>query len=175
MTGAPLPPPPPRSLLDPQGNISNHFYQWLGKLQGAAASTVNMLATISEALAADYWSNATGFKALTPETVWSSTGYVSLTDGTTISVDMSTGFNFSVSIAGNRTLSNPSNAKTGQSGCFKVTASGADRTLTLDSNFKATSDIIEPVAIASGQIAYVFYWVDTSSRIIVTAVAINPT
>lgn len=29
----PLAPPPPRSLLDPQGNISDRFYQWLGSIQ----------------------------------------------------------------------------------------------------------------------------------------------
>ena len=29
MTGTPLAPPPPRALLDPNGNVSDRFYQWL--------------------------------------------------------------------------------------------------------------------------------------------------
>ena len=33
MTGTPLAPPPPRALLDPNGNVSDRFYQWLGSLQ----------------------------------------------------------------------------------------------------------------------------------------------
>jgi hypothetical protein len=33
MTNTPLAPPPPRALLDPNGNVSDRFYQWLGSLQ----------------------------------------------------------------------------------------------------------------------------------------------
>ena len=33
MTNTPLAPPPPRALLDPNGNVSDRFYQRLGSLQ----------------------------------------------------------------------------------------------------------------------------------------------
>ena len=33
MTNTPLAPPPPRALLDPNGNVSDRFYQWLGSPQ----------------------------------------------------------------------------------------------------------------------------------------------
>lgn len=161
-----------QGFRDPNGGLSTSGYSWLQSLGSFANKQAAASAT--EASAADYQGNAAGFKSLTPETVWESTGYVALTDGTTIAVDMSTGFNFSVSIAGNQTLSNPSNAKPGQSGCFKVTASGADRTISADTNYKKTGDLSFPVTIASGTSAYIFYWTDTSSRILITAVLNNP-
>lgn len=126
-----------------------------------------------EATAAEYLANTSGAKALTPAVVWAATPYTALTDAATVTVDMSLGFNFSVSIGGNRTLGNPSNPKVGQSGCFKVTASGATRTIDIGTNYKAT--LTFPISIASGQICYIFYFVDTSSRIIVTAAINNPT
>lgn len=173
MTGTPLAPPPPRSLLDPQGNISDRFYKWLGSVQQSVAGAISALFTA--ATSADYWGAASGALALTPATVWDSAGYVALTDGATIAVDMSTGFNFSVSIAGNRTLSNPTNAKPGQSGCFKITASSSTRTISVGTNYKKTADLSFPVSIASGQTAYIFYFVDTPSFIVITAILNNPT
>ncbi len=173
MTGTPLAPPPPRALLDPNGNVSDRFYQWLGSIQRGVSGTIAAL--FKAATSADYWGAATGALAITPETVWNSTGYVGLTDGATIAVDMSTGFNFSVSIAGNRTLGNPTNAKVGQAGCFKITASSANRTIDRSGNYKVTSDLSFPVTIASGTTAYIFYFVDTSSRILFTSVVNNPT
>lgn len=46
MTGTPLAPPPPRSLLDPQGNISDRFYQWLQNLQQGLANTISNVASV---------------------------------------------------------------------------------------------------------------------------------
>ncbi|WP_181335375.1 hypothetical protein [Hyphomicrobium methylovorum] len=168
-----LPPPPPRSMTTEDGTLSDRAYQWLSSLQQNAVQTAKSAA--GEASVADYQGKAAGFLALTPTTVWNAAAYVALTDGATIAVDMATGFNFSVSIAGNRTLGNPSNAKTGQSGCIKVTASAANRTLSIGSNYKSTSDLIFPVTIDSGKTAYLFYFVDDASNIVVTAVVNNPT
>lgn len=173
MSGTPLAPPPPRALLDPNGNISDRFYQWLGSVQQGVVGTIAAL--FKAATAADYRSAATGALALTPDTVWTAAGYVALTDASTIAVNMATGFNFSVTIAGDRTLGSPSNAKVGQSGCFKVTASGADRTLSLGSSYKYTADLTFPLTVVSGQTAYIFYFVDTSTRILLTAILNNPT
>jgi hypothetical protein len=167
-----LQPPPPRALTGSDGKVSAHFYQWLQSMQQGVESTIAAL--FKAATSADYWSAATGALALTPDAVWASTGYVALTDAATITVDMATGFNFNVSIAADRALGNPTNAKVGQSGCFKVTASGGARNLTVGGNYKKTADVAFPVNIASGQTAYVFYFVDTSSRILITAVVNNP-
>lgn len=168
-----LPPPPPRSMTTDDGKLSDRAYQWFSSLGQGLKDTASAAAT--KASAADYQGNVAGFLALTPETVWAATAYTALTDGATIVVDMATGFNFSVSIAGNRTLGNPTNAKVGQSGCFKITASAADRTIDRGSNFKCTADLTFPVTITSGNTAYIFYFVDTSSRVLLTAVMNNPT
>lgn len=146
--------------VDDSGNISG-------------VGTVNSNPVFSTATAAQYQGNTSGAKALTPVEVWNATAYTALTDGTTIAVDMATGFNFSVSIAGNRTLSNPSNVKM-QAGKFKITASGGTRTIDVGSNFKKTADISFPVSIASGQTAFIYYDVDDSTHINITAVLNNP-
>lgn len=173
MAGKPLAPPPPRSLTTDDGKMSDRFYQWLSGIQQSLAGTMDAAAT--EASAADYQGNVAGFKALTPETVWAAVADVALTDAASVVVDMGAGFNFTVSILGNRTLANPSNAKPGQSGVFKVTASGGTRTITVDTNYMKTADIAFPVSIASGQKAFIYYHVDDSTHINITAVLNNPT
>ncbi len=162
-----------KGFIDSAGKLSIQGYAWLQQV----ANGVNSVgaAAMSEAAASDYQADtANSLLALTPETVWSAAGQVALTDASSITVDMSTGFNFSCTIGGNRTLANPSNAKPGQAGCFVITASGGTRTIALGTNYKKTSDLVFPISIASGQTAYIFYWVDTSSRIIVTAALNNP-
>ena len=56
---------------------------------------------------------------------------VSLSDAATVATDASLGTLFRVTIAGNRTLGAPSNPTDGQRAIWEITASGADRTLTL--------------------------------------------
>lgn len=65
-----------------------------------------------------------------------------LTDGVTITTDASLGNHFRVTLAGNRTLSNPTNARDGQRILFEVTQDGVgSRTLTLGNKFAFGSDI----------------------------------
>ena len=47
MTGTPLAPPPPRALLDPNGNISDRFYQWLGSVQKGVAGAFSGIGAIN--------------------------------------------------------------------------------------------------------------------------------
>ena len=67
---------------------------------------------------------------------------VTLTDGASIAVDASLGNQFTVTLGGNRTLSNPTNASNGQLLLFAIRqdATGS-RTLTLDTKFRYGSDI----------------------------------
>ena len=125
------------------------------------------------AVASDYWGNTSNILFITPNTVWNATAVQALVDATTIAVDMSTGFNFSVSIAGNRTLGNPTNPKVGQSGSFAVTASGGTQTLSKGANYLSNSAF--PLSITRGQTAYVFYFVYSASITLITAVMNNPT
>lgn len=42
----PLAPPPPRSLLDPNGNISDRFYQWLGSIQKGIVGAFDSIGSV---------------------------------------------------------------------------------------------------------------------------------
>ena len=62
---------------------------------------------------------------------------VSLTDGATISTDAALGNYFRVTLAGNRTLANPTNMKDGQGLVFKILQDGTgSRTLAYGTKFK---------------------------------------
>lgn len=62
---------------------------------------------------------------------------VSLTDATSISLDLSTGNSFAVTLGGNRTLANPSNAVAGQVGYIYVYQDGTgSRTLSFGDSYR---------------------------------------
>jgi len=68
----------------------------------------------------------------------------SLDDSSTITTDASLGNHFRVTLAGNRTLANPTNARDGQRILFELTQdSVGSRTLTLGNKFTFGSDITE--------------------------------
>lgn len=62
-----------------------------------------------------------------------SLGAVTLTDGASVATNASQGNVFRLAMGGDRTLSAPTNPADGQKAIWEVTASGADRTLTLAS------------------------------------------
>lgn len=80
---------------------------------------------------------------------------VTLTDGATVAVDATKGTIFDLTMAGNRTLSNPTGAVSGQPLLFRVKASAADRTLTLDTKFRFGTDITALSATTSGKTDFI--------------------
>lgn len=71
-------------------------------------------------------------------------GPVNLTDGVTINTNAALGNHFRVTLGGNRTLANPTNATDGQRILFEITQDGTgSRTLTLGNKFAFGADIIE--------------------------------
>lgn len=139
------------------------------------ASNGTLFASSAGATAAEYRANTSTATAIRPAEIWNSTAVVALSDAATIAIDLSTGFNFSVSLSGDRTLGNPTNVKVGQSGCIAVTASGSTRTINVDTNWYATTSIPLPISIASGQTCYIFYFAFSASIILVTGALNNPT
>jgi hypothetical protein len=142
------------------------------KVMTAAERTA--IGTIAAKLGADDVATAAHIRANTADKVidtdgaWSATAVVALVDAATVAVDMATFLNASLTIAGNRTLGAPSNTKVGQSGCIKVTASGSTRTLAKHSSYKSATPF--PVSIASGASAYLFYFVLSSTEVILSVV-----
>jgi hypothetical protein len=82
-----------------------------------------------------------------------------LTDAATITPDLNASNNFSVTLAGNRTLANPTNITAGQSGSIFVTQDGTgSRTLAYGSYFKfvaGTAPVLSTAAAAIDRIDYV--------------------
>lgn len=78
---------------------------------------------------------------------------VNLTDAATIVVDASSGNDFRVTIAGNRTMGIPANPVNGQQIIFQVTqGSGGPFTLTWDSGYEFSSGLPQPgLSTTAGQ------------------------
>jgi len=84
-----------------------------------------------------------------------SAGIVALTDGASIATDASAGKHFRVTVAGDRTLAAPTNAADGMHRVWEITASAADRSLTLSTgssgSFELTTNITSPITITSSK------------------------
>lgn len=89
-----------------------------------------------------------------------------LTDGATITPDFSAANNFSVTLAGNRTLANPSNQTAGQSGAIVITqdATGS-RTLSFGSNWKFPNGTAPTLTTTANKVDVLVYYVESASRI----------
>jgi len=70
------------------------------------------VATYAKATNAEVWSAAAD-KVITTDLLESAGGFVVVTDAATITLDWDAGVNFQVTLAGNRTLANPTNAQPG--------------------------------------------------------------
>ena len=82
-----------------------------------------------------------------------------LTDGTNISVDFNVGQNFTVTLAGNRTLDNPTNCVAGQVGSIFITQDGTgSRTLAYGSSWDfagGTAPVLSTDAAAVDRLDYI--------------------
>lgn len=96
---------------------------------------------------------------------------VALADGANIALDLSLSNNYSLTLGGNRTLDNPTNAVAGQSGVIVVTqdATGT-RLLAYGSNYKAAGGIasLPALSTAAGAIDHLYYYVETPTRIVLS-------
>ena len=90
-----------------------------------------------------------------------------LTDAATISVNFASSNNFSVTLAGNRTLGNPTNVVAGQSGFIAITQDGTGgRTLAYSSNWSFASGTAPTLTTTAGAIDILAYYARTTTDII---------
>jgi hypothetical protein len=95
---------------------------------------------------------------------------VALTDAATIAVDLSLGNNFSVTLAGNRTLGAPTNVTAGQSGVIVVTQDGTgSRTLAFNSVYKFAGGTAPTLTTTASAVDVLAYYVESATRITVTS------
>lgn len=133
---------------------------WVDETPGGAGLTA--------ATDTDIWTGTSATKAITPDALFDASKFQTLTDGVTITPDFGAGLNFKVTLGGNRTLDNPSNAKDGQSGVIRVIQDGTGtRTLTYGSNWRfpggsATGGVL---STAAGSIDIIAYIVDEGGLI----------
>jgi hypothetical protein len=94
--------------------------------------------------------------------------YVTLVDSSTISIDLSLGNNFEVTLAGNRTLGAPSNVVAGQSGVIRVIQDGSgSRTLAYNAVFKFPGGTAPVLSTAADAVDLLAYHVESATRITV--------
>jgi hypothetical protein len=91
---------------------------------------------------------------------------IGLTDGATITPDFSLGNNYAVTLAGNRTLANPTNLTAGQSGVITVGQdSSGSRTLAFGSYWKFPGGTAPTLTTTANATDVLCYYVDSSTRI----------
>lgn len=141
---------------------------------GAFVATANIIdaavtvAKTTYATTANFRAN-TSSKLLTTDQTWAAGVEVQLTDASSIAVDMSTFINAYVTLGGNRTLANPTNAKPGQSGLIRFIQDGTgSRTLTLASNWKTANGNGITLSTGANDVDYGFYHVVSASVIVIS-------
>lgn len=133
------------------------------------AVTYAKIETASIAAAADFRSNAASH-LLDTTGVWGAGALVTLVDGATINLDMSTGLNFQVTLGGNRTLANPTNTKVGQSGVIAVSQDGTgSRTLAFGSSYKFANGVAPTLSTTASSLDMLFYFVLTPTFILISS------
>lgn len=95
---------------------------------------------------------------------------ISLTNGATVTPNFALANNFSLTLTGNSTLSNPTNIVAGQSGVIAVTqdATGS-RTLAFGSYWKFAAGAAPSLTTAAASVDDLAYYVESSTRIVVKA------
>ncbi len=144
-----------------------------GGTSAATARTalgITAASQFDEATAAQVRS-ATADKLMTPDVTFSALDYVALSDGATVTPDLSTGINFSLTIGGNRTLGAPTNTKNGQTGLIAITQDGTgSRTLAYHANWKFANGTDPVLSTAAGSVDLLFYQVISATSIYATLV-----
>lgn len=126
--------------------------------------------TAKEASSSEYRNN-TADRILTTDQVWTAAGLVTLTDAATVAVDLDTGINFEVTLAGNRTLGNPTNTQVGQAGIIIVNQDGTgSRTLAYGANWEFPGGAAPTLTTTASAKDILFYFVQTATSILVTGV-----
>jgi hypothetical protein len=94
-----------------------------------------------------------------------------LTDAATITPDFAAANNFSVTLAGNRTLANPTNLTAGQSGCIWITQDGTgSRTLAYGSQWDFSGGTAPTLTTAANARDCIVYAVQSSTQITATLI-----
>lgn len=125
---------------------------------------------LAAATAAEVRAGAATNRFASPANLFAAAAPVTLTDGATVTIDGATGFNFNLTLAGNRTLANPTNMKPGQSGRIRVKQDATgNRTLAYGANWLFAGG--DPtLSTAANAIDVIAYFVNSPTEIEATIV-----
>jgi hypothetical protein len=112
----------------------------------------------------------TADRPISADVAYAAMAPVVLTDGATITPNFAAGRTFTVTLAGNRTLANPTNQVAGQSGLIVVTQDGTgSRTLDYESAWKFPGGT-PSLSTGAADIDVISYFVQASGTILCTLV-----
>lgn len=137
-------------------------------MTGGGALSANVTITADQATVANWRSNVAN-KLLNPNAVWSAMSETVLTDGASIAWDMSTGFDFLVTLGGNRAMANPTNTKVGQKGrlIIQQDATGS-RTVTWGTSFEFANGTAPTLSTTASAKDYLYYDVRSATEIFIS-------
>lgn len=136
------------------------------RYSGSAWATVT--AAASEASASDIWTGTNQTKYVSAKAAQDAMVPTALTSGATITPDFNAGANFTLTLADNATLADPSNLQAGDSGAIAITQDGTgSRTLAYGSKWKFPGGA-PTLSTAAGAIDLLTYWAPSTSVILAT-------
>jgi hypothetical protein len=115
------------------------------------------------------WRSNTNDKVLEPPAIWSSMTETTLTDAPLVEWNMQSGFDFIVTLAGNRAMNDPFNTKVGQKGRLVIQqdATGS-RTVTWGTSFKFANGTAPTLSTAANATDILYYDVRSSTYIFIS-------
>lgn len=114
-------------------------------------ATETVQGTVEMAVSSEIWSCAVGPYAVTAEKLSVAAAFQPLTDGATITFNWESGINRSLTIAGNRTLGNPSNGQPGtHRQIYVVGDGGTQRQLQFAANFTGDTPVLNDITSSRG-------------------------
>ena len=139
-----------------------------GLATGGGDLSANRTIDVAAATAAEY-RVGTAAKAVSVQNAWSAMAEVALTDAGTIAWDLSTGIDFTVTLAGNRVLGNPTNVTVGKKGRLRVVQDGAgSKTLSYSTNYEFAGGTAPVLSTAANAQDVLYYDVIASTRIVLS-------
>lgn len=123
-------------------------------------------ATIAAAATVAQYRANSGGGYITPAVAWGAMAEVALTDAATIAVDLATGIDFTVTLAGNRTLGFPTNLTVGKRGRIRVVqdATGG-RTLSYASGYVWSGGTVGSVDTTANRETFLDYDVVAAGKV----------
>jgi|GEM_PF-5895212 len=130
------------------------------------AATEAATGVVEKATAAEILSGAANV-VTTPQRINDAMAAVALTDGANIAVDLAAGVYFSVTLAGNRQLDNPTGHVVGRTIALRVTQDGTGgRTLSYDTQYDFGQDTAPILSSLAGAVDLIFFHVMTTSKMV---------